>query len=186
MHLEKTTKTKENFGGWVLPVEQMDNLRKMPYLYNASAGSILELLFLQRFWVWCLKFVPARVAPCVLTCTGLVINVCCCLILLSYSTDLRSEAPWWTFVLCACSLFLYQLLDALDGKQAIKVQNTALEEMYDHGCDALSTCEYAPLVGATLSLPLSLRLTLFGEVLLKGPKKAFVQTRALISCFVCQ
>lgn len=139
MHLEKTTKTRENFGGWVLPVEQMDNLRKKPYLYNASAGSVLELLFLQRFWVWCLKFVPARVAPCVLTCTGLLINVCCCLVLLSYSTDLRSEAPWWTFVLCACSMFLYQLLDALDGKQAIKVQNTALEEMYDHGCDALST-----------------------------------------------
>ncbi|KAH8026145.1 hypothetical protein HPB51_016456 [Rhipicephalus microplus] len=39
MHLEKTTKTRENFGGWVLPVEQMDNLKKKPYLYNASAGS---------------------------------------------------------------------------------------------------------------------------------------------------
>ncbi|XP_037277095.2 choline/ethanolaminephosphotransferase 1-like [Rhipicephalus microplus] len=139
MHLEKTTKTRENFGGWVLPVEQMDNLKKKPYLYNASAGSVLELLFLQRFWMWCLKFVPERTAPCLLTCSGLVINVCCCLLLLSYSSDLRSEAPWWTFVLCALSLFLYQLLDALDGKQAIKVQNTPLEEVYDHGCDALST-----------------------------------------------
>uniref|UniRef100_A0A1E1X7Y2 Putative sn-12-diacylglycerol ethanolamine-and cholinephosphotransferase n=1 Tax=Amblyomma aureolatum TaxID=187763 RepID=A0A1E1X7Y2_9ACAR len=117
----------------------MDNLRKKPYLYNASAGSVLELLFLQRFWVWCLRFVPERVAPCVLTCSGLLINVFCCLLLLSYSTDLRSEAPWWTFVLCALSMFLYQLLDALDGKQAIKVQNTPLEEVYDHGCDALST-----------------------------------------------
>uniref|UniRef100_A0A1E1XMC4 Putative sn-12-diacylglycerol ethanolamine-and cholinephosphotransferase n=1 Tax=Amblyomma sculptum TaxID=1581419 RepID=A0A1E1XMC4_AMBSC len=117
----------------------MDNLRKKPYMYNASAGSVLELLFLQRFWVWCLQFVPEKVAPCVLTCSGLLINVCCCLLLLSYSTDLRSEAPWWTFVLCALSMFLYQLLDALDGKQAIRVQNTPLEEVYDHGCDALST-----------------------------------------------
>ncbi|CAN8026522.1 unnamed protein product [Ixodes persulcatus] len=135
----KTTKTRENFGGWILPEEQMDKLRKTPYHYNASAGSILELLFLQRFWTWCLRFVPAQTAPCVLTCLGLAINVGCCLLLLSYSSDLCSEAPWWTFVLCALSLFLYQLLDALDGKQSLRVQNTALEEVYDHGCDALST-----------------------------------------------
>ncbi|EEC19621.1 sn-1,2-diacylglycerol ethanolamine- and cholinephosphotranferase, putative, partial [Ixodes scapularis] len=117
----------------------MDKLRKTPYHYNASAGSILELLFLQRFWTWCHRFVPARTAPCVLTCLGLGINVGCCLLLLSYSSDLCSEAPWWTFALCALSLFLYQLLDALDGKQSLRVQNTALEEVYDHGCDALST-----------------------------------------------
>ncbi|KAK8770458.1 hypothetical protein V5799_013076 [Amblyomma americanum] len=96
MHLGKTTKTRENFGGWVLPVEQMDNLRKKPYMYNASAGSVLELLFLQRFWMWCLQFVPEKVAPCVLTCSGLLINVCCCLLLLSYSTDLRSELSFVT------------------------------------------------------------------------------------------
>lgn len=36
-------------------------------------------------------------------------------------------------------MFLYQTLDALDGKQCIKVQDTQIEEVYDHGCDAIST-----------------------------------------------
>lgn len=152
MGLEKTTKTRENFGGWVLPMEQMDNLRKIPYRYNASSGSVLELLFLQRFWTWCVRFVPNSVAPCVLTCLGLAINVLSCLVLLAYSTDLQSEAPRWAFVTCAMSLFLYQLLDALDGKQAIKVQNTQAEELYDHGCDALST------FFVTTSIAIALRL----------------------------
>lgn len=159
----KTTTTRENSGGWILPVEQMDHLRKTPYHYNASAGSILELLFLQRFWTWCLRFVPAHMAPCVLTCAGLAINVGCCLLLLSYSSDLCSEAPRWTFVLCALSLFLYQLLDALDGKQCLRVQNTALEEVYDHGCDALSTFFVTTSMAIAMRLgdsPLSL-VTLF-------------------------
>ncbi|XP_064482379.1 cholinephosphotransferase 1-like isoform X2 [Ornithodoros turicata] len=150
--MEKTTKTRDNFGGWVLPVEQMDHLRKVPYQYNASAGSLLECLFLQRFWTWCSKFVPEYVAPCVLTCLGLSINVLCCFILLWFSPDLSSEVPRWPFLLCAISLFLYQLLDALDGKQAINVQNTQLEEVYDHGCDALST------FFLTTSIAIALRL----------------------------
>ncbi|CAG2180709.1 unnamed protein product, partial [Oppiella nova] len=29
-------------------------------------------------------------------------------------------------------------MDALDGKQAVKVQDTPIEEVYDHGCDAIS------------------------------------------------
>lgn len=39
-------------------------------------------------------------------------------------------------------MFLYQTLDALDGKQCIKVQDTQIEEVYDHGCDAISTGIY--------------------------------------------
>jgi len=41
--------------------------------------------------------------------------------------------------LCAVGVFLYQTLDALDGKQAMKVQDSQIEEVYDHGCDAIST-----------------------------------------------
>lgn len=49
------------------------------------------------------------------------------------------QAPSWAYFLCAMGVFLYQTLDALDGKQAIKVQDTQIEEVYDHGCDAVST-----------------------------------------------
>lgn len=136
---KKEKHTREFGGGWVLPADQMDYLRRYPYEYHASAGSVLELLFLQRFWTWLIRYIPESIAPCVLTCSGLAINIACCLILVHFSPDARTEAPWWAFLLCAIGLFLYQTLDAMDGKQALKVQNTQIEEVYDHGCDAVST-----------------------------------------------
>ena len=37
-------------------------------------------------------------------------------------------------------LFIYQSLDAIDGKQARRTNsNSPLGELFDHGCDALST-----------------------------------------------
>lgn len=41
---------------------------------------------------------------------------------------------------CALGLFIYQSLDAIDGKQARRTgTNNPLGELFDHGCDALST-----------------------------------------------
>lgn len=74
-----------------------------------------------------------------ITVVGLAINLLCCGCALYFAFDLRSEAPSWTFLLCAIGVFLYQTLDALDGKQSFKVQNSQIEEVYDHGCDAVST-----------------------------------------------
>lgn len=40
---------------------------------------------------------------------------------------------------CAVSLFIYQSLDAIDGKQARRTgSNNPLGEFFDHGCDAVS------------------------------------------------
>lgn len=152
MYSKEIKKTSENNPGWILLPEQMDILNKKPYAYNATAGSFLEILFLQKFWMWLVKFVPTRVAPCVLTCLGLGINLGCCLTLLYFSPDARTEAPSWTYIFCGVGVFLYQTLDALDGKQAIKVQDTQIEELYDHGCDAISTVFVALTTAAACQL----------------------------------
>lgn len=48
--------------------------------------------------------------------------------------------PAWVHVLCAVCLFAYQTLDALDGKQARRTGSSSpLGELFDHGCDAVST-----------------------------------------------
>lgn len=135
----KQVKNSVTNPGWVLLPEQIDALTKKPYTYNATAGSFLELLFLQKFWIKLSHYVPSHITPCVLTCLGLGINLGSCLTLLYYSPDAKAEAPSWVYVLCAVGVFLYQTLDALDGKQAMKVQDTQIEEVYDHGCDAIST-----------------------------------------------
>ncbi|XP_029821733.1 LOW QUALITY PROTEIN: choline/ethanolaminephosphotransferase 1 [Manacus vitellinus] len=50
------------------------------------------------------------------------------------------EAPPWAYIACACGLFIYQSLDAIDGKQARRTNSsTPLGELFDHGCDSLST-----------------------------------------------
>jgi hypothetical protein len=136
---EDILQSKEVIGGWVLTPSQMKFLHEKPYLYNASAGSYLELLFLQKFWLWLARFIPTCVAPSCITVLGLLINVTCCITVLYFAVDLKSDAPAWTFVLCAIGVFSYQTLDALDGKQSFKVQNTPIEEIYDHACDAVST-----------------------------------------------
>ncbi|GBM21201.1 Choline/ethanolaminephosphotransferase 1 [Araneus ventricosus] len=156
----KEAKNSVSNPGWILLPEQMDVLTKKPYIYNATAGSFLELFFLQKFWIRLSKYVPMRIAPCVLTCLGLAINLGCCLTFLYYSPDARSEAPSWVYVLCAVGVFLYQTLDALDGKQAIKVQDTQIEEVYDHGCDAISTV-FVCLTTASACQLISLPLLMF-------------------------
>ena len=43
------------------------------------------------------------------------------------------------FLACAVSLFIYQSLDAIDGKQARRTgTNNPLGELFDHGCDAVA------------------------------------------------
>ena len=57
---------------------------------------------------------------------------CCCYLFL--------QAPLWAYIACACGLFIYQSLDAIDGKQARRTNSSSpLGELFDHGCDSLST-----------------------------------------------
>lgn len=53
------------------------------------------------------------------------------------------------YLACAMGLFVYQSLDAIDGKQARRTKtNNPLGELFDHGCDAISTF-YVVLAGAS-------------------------------------
>lgn len=61
-------------------------------------------------------------------------------ILCSFSPDAKHEPPRWACALCAVGLFIYQSLDAIDGKQARRTGSAnPLGELFDHGCDSLST-----------------------------------------------
>lgn len=52
------------------------------------------------------------------------------------------QAPSWAYLQAALGLFIYQTLDATDGKQARRTgSSTPLGELFDHGCDAFSQGE---------------------------------------------
>jgi len=78
-----------------------------------------------------------------------------------YCPFVEGEAPRWTYLLHAFCLFVYQTMDALDGKQARKTGTSSpLGELFDHGCDAISTMFIGLTISATIQMGAS--WTLFG------------------------
>jgi len=95
---------------------------------------------MQKWWNWVVTLVPLWIAPNLITIVGLIINILTSLILVLYCPTATEMAPWWTTFLCALGLFIYQTLDAIDGKQARRTKTSSpLGELFDHGCDSLST-----------------------------------------------
>ena len=57
------------------------------------------------------------------------------------------QAPGWAYFTAALGLFLYQSLDAIDGKQARRTNSASpLGELFDHGCDAVSCGKFISYV----------------------------------------
>nr|XP_022921037.1 choline/ethanolaminephosphotransferase 1 isoform X4 [Onthophagus taurus] len=115
-------------------------LRKLSeHKYSCTSNSICDAL-LQGWWNWLVSKVPLWLAPNLITIVGLLVNVVTTLILIWYSPDAKQEPPAWTCALCALGLFVYQSLDAIDGKQARRTGSAnPLGELFDHGCDSIST-----------------------------------------------
>ena len=114
------------------------------YTYTSPDDTLLESLFLHRFWAWAVHtFVPEWVAPNLLTFIGLVHAIVAYVLMLTYSPDLDGTAPNWVYVTCAVCLSIYQLMDGMDGKQARKLgAGSPLGEVVDHGADAVASCVY--------------------------------------------
>ena len=84
--------------------------------------------------------VPLWMAPNLITMAGLTVNIVTSLLLVLYCPTATEVAPWWATFSCALGLFIYQTLDAIDGKQARRTKTSSpLGELFDHGCDSVST-----------------------------------------------
>jgi len=95
---------------------------------------------MQKFWNWFVTLVPLWVAPNLITIVGLAINIVTSLVLVWHCPTATELPPWPATAACAIGLFVYQTLDAIDGKQARRTGTSSpLGELFDHGCDSLST-----------------------------------------------
>uniref|UniRef100_A0A671MBU6 Cholinephosphotransferase 1 n=1 Tax=Sinocyclocheilus anshuiensis TaxID=1608454 RepID=A0A671MBU6_9TELE len=134
---------------FVMPLSAVQLKRLEEHKYSAAGRSLFEPPC-QIYWNWLVQQIPTWVAPNTLTITGLLINILTTVILVYYSPTATEEAPGWAFFLSALGLFIYQSLDAIDGKQARRTNSSsALGELFDHGCDAVSTVFVA--VGTCIS-----------------------------------
>ncbi|KAK3757089.1 hypothetical protein RRG08_046713 [Elysia crispata] len=90
-------------------------------------------------------------------------------------------APRWAYFLSGLGLFIYQTLDAIDGKQARRTKSsTPLGELFDHGCDSISTGTV--ILGASIVLQLG---TVPGWLLAENLASYFLFYCAHWQTYVC-
>jgi phosphatidylglycerophosphate synthase len=133
------------------------NIRRLPSeglvhiaLHKYKAGTYTPLdNAMNGFWFACAERLPMWMAPNMVTLIGLLFNVLAYVLVVHHQGGglMEGALPPWVNVTCAICLFLYQTLDAMDGKHARRTGNSSpLGQLFDHGCDALS----APLMTLTL------------------------------------
>jgi len=109
------------------------------YKYSSVDKSLVTKYILNPYWCWLVEKVPVWVAPNLITLTGfmfMVFSIC----LLTIFGPNWEEVPRWIYVSWGINLFIYQSLDAIDGKQARRTGSSGpLGELFDHGCDAINT-----------------------------------------------
>lgn len=134
----------------VLNESQLKRLAK--HKYSASCTTFLDP-YMQVWWRWFVERLPMWIAPNTITIIGLLINFFTTLVLVFFSPQARSDVPWWSLHLNGLGLFIYQTLDAADGKQARRTGSSSpLGELFDHGCDAVSMI--VVVTGAAVALKL--------------------------------
>jgi len=140
--------TEVNFKMYSGPIlKRAQTVKLQQHKYNSESLSYADA-FMQKWWNFVVSLMPLWLAPNLITIIGLAINVLTSLVHLYFCPTAKEEVPSWVPFLCALGLFIYQTLDAIDGKQARRTQSSnALGELFDHGCDSMSTA-FVTLAGA--------------------------------------
>jgi phosphatidylglycerophosphate synthase len=134
--LEKNAKDAVRRMPVVLTEQQLKRLKEHKY---ASEGITLFDPFMQVFWKWLVQYCPLWVAPNLVTIVGLALNIGTSVLLMIETNGAKEECSRWIYFFTALGLFIYQSLDAIDGKQARRTNSQSpLGELFDHGCDSVS------------------------------------------------
>jgi hypothetical protein len=123
--------------GWVLMEAELVEIAASRY--HGGDYTPIDKLF-SPFWNWVASLMPSWLAPNLITFSGLMAVSLGSATILFHSSDLASPAPQWCYFVNAGTLFFYQTMDAIDGKQARRTNSAnAVGQLMDHGCDSLVT-----------------------------------------------
>jgi ethanolaminephosphotransferase len=132
----------------------IENLKH--YAYHGVDNSICGRLFLNTFWAWAVEFMPRWLAPNVITLTGGVFMVIAYGLCVLYTPHLTEPLPGWCLCAIGLLIFLYQLADNIDGKQAKRTKSgSALGELFDHGVDSIVMGLIAGIASSVLRGPVT-------------------------------
>lgn len=134
-----------------IPQRGLKNLAK--YKYSGMDLSLIAKYILHPFWTWLANYLPEWPAPNLITFAGFVPCLASFILTAYYCPTLSEAPPQWLCALNFLCLWLYQTLDALDGKQARRTGTSSpLGELFDHGCDALTTIFVGLSVACTIRI----------------------------------
>lgn len=111
----------------------------MDYKYRGEDRSITYKYVMGPFYNHVVNYLPMWIAPNAVTLIGFILTASAHLLLMYYSPTLTEQAPNFVYTFAGVALFIYMILDNLDGKQARRTQSASpLGQLFDHGCDALN------------------------------------------------
>ncbi|KAG0371233.1 hypothetical protein BGZ54_008237 [Gamsiella multidivaricata] len=114
-----------------IPTEYRQNLSK--YKYSGVDDSLLSKYVLGPYWTKLVTFFPISMAPNTITGLGLLCVVFNLLTMFYFAPDMTGVCPSWAYYSFGVGLFVYQSLDAIDGKQARRTGTSGpLGELFDH------------------------------------------------------
>lgn len=129
--------------GWI-PKEYISTFEE--YRYISPHKTYLEGVVLDKLWEWMINYMPRWIAPNLITVSGLVIVTIGLLALLWEDPNMTEQVSTWIYIYLAFSIWVYQTLDCLDGKQARRTgSSSVLGELFDHGCDAV-VCVFLAII----------------------------------------
>lgn len=136
----------------ILTDKEKVNLRQ--YKYSGGDLSLTYKHVLSPLAQFCVdNFIPTSMAPNLITFVGLMVAFSATVLTLVFNPTLSADCPRWLSAYSGISIFIYQTLDNMDGKQARRTGSSSpLGMLFDHGCDAInaaiSTISYASVLGA--------------------------------------
>lgn len=108
------------------------------YKYISGLSGFIDRVIMTPFWNWCVEFIPMNIAPNLITAVSLAHAFVATFLITGYSPSMSEQAPNWVYIVSAMCMFMYQTLDAIDGKQARRTGSSSpLGQLFDHGCDAI-------------------------------------------------
>lgn len=121
---------------------------------------------LEPFWSWVAELMPPWLSPNAITTSGLLLVVLAFAAMIGLCPGFVGTAPAWAYLFAIASLFAFQTLDAVDGKQARKTKSgSPLGAWMDHACDVVSVQLAMATVATSLGLGTGgLALFLMGSV----------------------
>ncbi|WBY58691.1 choline/ethanolaminephosphotransferase [Plasmodium yoelii yoelii] len=120
------------------------------YSYKRGAHSLFEKLC-EPYWNFCVKLIPKSVTANLLTLLGFICSTLA--FFLMYMFDMNNKKYDHIYIYMGILFFLYSTFDSIDGKQARRTNtSSALGQLFDHGCDAITSCLFVVVAVKTIGL----------------------------------